>query len=107
MGKVLAIGSTPIITFNVPFDPTTLAACRVVFKGRESVLLEKNLNELTISATETGGQISFKMTQEETLLFPDRTTAQIQLHIRDMSGNAAVSKPIPMETSILLKREVV
>lgn len=107
MSRVLAIGSTPTIRFTVPFDPSTLAACRIVFKIRDEIVLEKNLQDLSIGTTETGGTFEFTMTQEETLLFPDRSTAQVQIHIRDMLGQAATSKPMPMETSILLKREVV
>lgn len=103
----LSIGSTPTITYNVPFDPTTLQKCRVVFTSKSGmVVLEKNIDELRLEATDTGGTISFDMTQEETLRFPNNTEAKTQIHIMDYSGSAAVSNVITFNTSILLKREV-
>ena len=102
----LSIGSTPTITYNVPFDPTTLQKCRVVFSSKNgSILLEKNIDELQFATTQTGGTISFTMTQDETLRFPNNTEAKTQIHIVDAIGSAAVSNVISFNTSILLKRE--
>lgn len=105
--EILSIGSTPKITYRVPFDPTALSECRVVFSSKSGLtILEKNIGDLTLEAAEEGGTISFTMTQEETLLFGNNTEARTQIHIKDSKGMAAVSNVITFNTSILLKREV-
>lgn len=106
--EILSIGSTPTITYNVPFDPTGLSECRVVFSSKSGLtILEKNIADLTLAASgDSNGTISFTMTQEETLLFGNNTEARTQIHVKDATGMAAVSNVITFNTSILLKREV-
>jgi len=107
MSAILSIGSTPTITYKVPFDPTALQECRVVFASKSGLtILEKNIEDLTLASTETGGTISFTMTQEETLKFGNNTECRTQLHVKDSNGMAAVSNVITFNTSILLLREV-
>lgn len=104
--EILSIGSTPTITYTVPFDPTSLHQCRVVFCSKSGLtILEKNIEDLTLEATETGGTISFTMTQEETLLFGNDTECRTQIHVLDSEDVASVSNVINFNTSTLLKRE--
>jgi hypothetical protein len=90
----------------VPFDPTTLSECRVVFSSKSGLtILEKNIEDLKLESSETGGMISFTMTQEETLLFGNDTECRTQLHVMDSEGVVSVSNVITFNTSTLLKRE--
>ena len=104
--EILSIGSTPTITYKVPFDPTTLSECRVVFSSKSGLtILEKNIEDLKLESSETGGMISFTMTQEETLLFGNDTECRTQLHVMDSENVVSVSNVITFNTSTLLKRE--
>ena len=105
----LTIGSTPTLRFSVPFDPTQLAACRVVLTGAGRILLVKEIGDLDLEAgeSEESGTISYQMTQAETLLFENGMQCAAQIHIRDETGTAAVSKVMRFDASVLLKREAV
>ena len=105
--EALIIGSTPTITYNVPFDPTSLQQCRVVFSSKSGItILEKNIDDLDLATSETGGTISLTMTQEETLLFGNNTECKTQVHVLDENDVASVSDVITFKTSTLLKRKV-
>lgn len=104
--EILSIGSTPTITYTVPFDPTTLQKCRVVFCSKSGItILEKNIEDLNLATSKTGGTISFTMTQDETLLFGNDTECRTQIHVIDKDNVVSVSDVITFKTSTLLKRK--
>lgn len=97
-------GTTPELTFNLPFDASTIKSLYVTFTDKEkNIVLEKTEADFTLSGSTIKGELS----QEETLLFEERTKARVQIRILTTDGKALKSIPFDIHIDELLKDGVI
>lgn len=79
-------GSTPALDFCVDFDLTIFEVVRVAFlcAGR---LIVKEKDEITLTSTDEGTDISVPLTQDDTLSWPYGRKVEVQVRYR--KGDAA------------------
>lgn len=69
-------GTTPELTFQLPFDAGALTKLSIAFEQDSVLVLEKKLEDCTVS----GQQVSVRLTEEDTLAFRQNgSVLQIQL----------------------------
>lgn len=71
----LVRGTTPTFVLTLPFNAEAITILSVAFAQNESVVVNKTLNDVTVS----GKQITLTLDEDETLLFDDSTDIEIQL----------------------------
>lgn len=74
MSKVVR-GTTPTFTLTLPFNAEAITILSVAFAQNEKVLINKTLNDVLIA----GKQITITLTENETLLFEDKSEIELQL----------------------------
>lgn len=68
-------GTTPTITFNLPFGVEEINNCEVYFAQNDELILEKDYDDCVLDGT----TIAVPLTQDDTLLLDDEEKLQIQL----------------------------
>lgn len=97
-------GTTPELTFNMPFDTSDIKKLYVTFKNRANeTVLEKTETDCTFS----GNKITLELSQEETLLFEERTQIRAQLRWLTQADKAEKSKVFIIYSDELLKDGVI
>lgn len=91
-------GTTPLIRFTLPVDSGTLKSCSVAFAQNGRLVLEKTLEE----ANKDGRNLSFGLSQEETLTLNSNFPCEIQLRAV-IGGTAFASKIFKVSVSRILK----
>ena len=96
-------GTTPTLSFELPTDTGELSEVWITISQKGSIVLNKTLSDCTLS----GNTLTVTLTQQETLLFENDGTAEIQLRARLTGGAAVASAIIPVETDRILKDGVI
>lgn len=96
-------GTTPIHTFTTDLDLTTADSVFVTYKQDGIVILEKDKDHLTI----TEDTITYKLTQEETLIFRPLYGVKIQIRAKFADGTAVASNVISAGINDILKEGVI
>lgn len=96
-------GTTPTLSFTLPFEASTLAEAYISIEQNRRVILEKSIEDCTLS----GNTISVKLTQEETLKLGVSDRTEIQLRVRLADGNALASQIFAVFTERILKDGVI
>ena len=96
-------GATPTHEFTVTEDFTAAVACFITYQQNGETVLEKSIEDVTITAT----KISTTLTQADTLVFKESAPVKIQIRIKMNDGSAHVSAPITTRASELLKEGVI
>lgn len=88
-------GTTPTHIFNLPFAASTISALSVTYKQDGETLLKKQKADCTLD----GNAVIVKLTQEESLKFTARDSVEVQLKVKDASGDviAHTVKSIPVK----------
>ena len=87
-------GTTPTITFTLPFDSRRISALNLCFAQQGTVVLEKNLEACRLE--EDTLQVS--LTEQETLLF-DSKKGMVEMQLRIGCGDARMASNI-MQISV-------
>lgn len=95
-------GTTPTHLFTIPFDASVISKVRVTYAQREKVLLTKDETECRLK----GNVIELKLTQEETLLFDEFASVQVQVRVLTEAGDALASDLIRVPCGAILDKEV-
>lgn len=95
-------GTTPKHTFKVPVDTGRIKTIKLVYIQLDEEVLTKRTEDFTLGE----GQISVKLTQEETFLFDYGVTATIQLRIVTLDGDVLSIKPRPLDLTEYYDNEV-
>ena len=95
-------GTTPTNTFTVDTDLTTAVAVFVTYRQGGQVLVEKSIDDLTITST----AVEVTLTQEDTLAFA-QGTVQMQIRAKFGDGAAIASNIIVAPVDQILKDGVI
>ena len=82
-------GTTPVITFTLPFSGDQITALHLCFVQKEEIVLEKDL-----SACKTeGNTLQVGLTEAETLLFDDKK-GMVEMQLRIGCGDTRMASNI-------------
>ena len=95
-------GTTPTHKFNIPIDASTIKSVRITYAQQGNVLLTKETADCRID----GNIVELKLTQEETLLFNEFSSVQIQMRILTIGGDALASELMRVPCGAILDKEV-
>lgn len=77
-------GTTPTITFNLPFDVSEIRNCEVYFAQNDELLVTKEIEDCVLEDR----TLSVTLSQEDTLAFDD--DAKLEMQIRFVFTNGTV-----------------
>ncbi len=95
-------GTTPTNTFTVDVDLTTAIAVFVTYKQGDRILVEKDIDDLDITAT----KVEVTLSQEDTLAFA-QGSVRIQIRAKYGDGAAIASNIIVAPVDQILKDGVI
>lgn len=96
-------GTTPTITFNLPFDVSTIQNCEVYFGQNDELLVTKGYNDCVL----TGQMLQVTLKQADTLQFDPSEKLQIQIRFRYNDGSVDATEIIKGKISDLLSDSVI
>ena len=99
-------GTTPTLLFNLPFSASIIKSAEITIKykkGTEKILIIKNLEDCNLGET----SISTILTQEETLQFPAKAIAYVQLRILTTDDRALATDIYTVTVKKLLSGDVI
>lgn len=99
----IARGTTPTHIFNTDVDLSNAVAIYVTYKQANTIVAEKNINEMTV----TPESIVLTLTQEDTLNFMPMRNVLIQIRAKFPDGVAIKSKTISASVEDVLKEGVI
>lgn len=92
-------GTTPTITFNLPFDVSTITNCEVYFGQNDELLVTKEYDDCTLSGT----TLSVTLDQEDTLQFDDDEKLQMQIRFVFTDGTVDATSILKGKVGKILK----
>lgn len=92
-------GTTPTITFTLPFDTNTLDAVWITFSQNDEEVFTLDNSEFLLN----GNTITVNLTQKHTLQLTSRGKVEIQIRCKTIHGQAIASKPITTWVERILK----
>lgn len=96
-------GTTPIISFYLPFEVDLVAELWFTMVQRGVEVFTKELEEMEIE----GSRIIVRMTQEETLKLASGQKVELQVRIRTQAGDAIASQVETVDVDRILKNGVI
>lgn len=96
-------GTTPIHTFTTDLDLSDAAVIWLTYKVDGKIVIDKQKEDLEVTAEE----ISFKLTQEETLKLLNGDRVRIQIRARFEDGTAVASNIMETNAREILKDGVI
>ena len=96
-------GTTPTITFNLPFSVSDINNVEVYFAQNDEMLLEKGYDDCVLSGT----TIAVPLTQDDTLLFDYEEKLQIQLRFMYNDQRVEATSVLKGKVGQLLKDGVI
>lgn len=94
-------GTTPTLTFTLPFETTGLAKCNIDFAQNGSVVLTKGIEDCTLSEN----SVAVSLTEEETLALNSKQLLEMQISVQKADNTIARSKPIVTKVGKALSGE--
>lgn len=82
-------GTTPTLTFTLPFAGNQITALNLCFDQQGEIVLEKSLEDCKVD----GNTLQVKLTEEETLLF-DSQKVMVDMQLRVGCGDARMASNI-------------
>ena len=95
-------GSTPTHTFDVSIDTSLIKEVKITYSQKDKEILVKRTNDCTIDE----GQITTRLSQEDTFLFEGNMIVTIQVRVLTTGGDALIAEPIMMAVGKCLDDEV-
>ena len=92
-------GTTPVITFNLPFDVSTIKNCEVYFSQNDVLLITKTMSECVLD----GKILVTTLTQADTLSFDEDEKLQIQVRFVFTDGTVDATEIIKGRVGKILK----
>ena len=103
MADITIQGTTPTVTFNLPFDVSTIQNCEIYFGQNDELLVTKGYNDCVLSGTTM--QLTLK--QKDTLQFDPAEKLQIQIRFRYTDNSVDATSIIKCKVGDLLSDAVI
>ena len=103
-GKIIR-GTTPTLTFALPFSAEQVEKAYVTFQQKGSVVLDKEAGASGCDCSEN--QLVVTLTQEETLRFLGGHKVEMQVRVRSVTGEALASKTVTAQVENVIKDGVI
>jgi hypothetical protein len=97
----MRLGTTPTLTFKLPFEVSMLSNAKATFRQGD-IRLEKKLGDFET----TENTLTIRLTQEETFLFRSDSQIKVQLRVVTLNGDALASDIFNIFVSECLDNEV-
>lgn len=95
-------GTTPTHIFkDFPFSSSEVAALRITYEQSGKTVLQKTKDDCTIS----DGCLTVKLTQKDSLQFASNVNVRIQIKLRTVGGDVAISNLMNKPVKIVLDKE--
>lgn len=94
-------GTTPTLTFTLPFETAGLTKCNVDFAQNGTVVLKKGIEDCTLSEN----SVAVSLTEEETLALNSKQLLEMQISVQKADNTIARSKPIVTKVGKALSGE--
>lgn len=96
-------GTTPIHTYDIPFDVSLIADLRVSYAQNGKEVVVKKKEDVTLD----GNTITVELSQAETFLFDcGKRVVDIQVRVLTVNGDALCSNVMTMQVEKCLNNEV-
>lgn len=95
-------GTAPTHTFTLPLDANAIKTVQVAYAQAGRVVLTKQTPDIIMD----GNSLSYKLTQQETLLFDASERVEIQVRLLTAGGDALASGIISIGVERILNDEV-
>lgn len=92
-------GTTPTITFNLPFSTSLIHKCEIYFAQDDELLLTKKLEDCVLGNT----SLSVTLSQADTLAFSEDAKIQMQIRFVFTSGAVDATNIIKSKIGKILK----
>lgn len=92
-------GTTPTITFNLPFYADTIANCEVYFSQADNLVLTKGYEDCVLSSK----TLSVTLTQADTLKFDEEEKLEMQIRFVFLNGSVDATNIIKGKVGKILK----
>ena len=92
-------GTTPTITFNLPFDVSTVRNCEVYFAQNDELLVTKAMEDCVL----TGTTLAVTLSQAETLSFDEEEKLEVQARFVFTDGSVDATEIIKQKVKEILK----
>lgn len=96
-------GTTPTLSFKLPFNTSDLSAAWVTLAQDGRVIIDKPMSDCVLE----GNVLAVTLTQEETLKLTAENRTEVQLRVKTTDGIAMASTIWRVETEKILKDEVI
>lgn len=97
-------GTTPTITFTIPFSVDDIVSCWITISQNRQVIIDKPIEECELN----GSTIRTTLTQEETLRLGVSDKTEIQLRLRLAAQDTTLASRIyTLTTERILKEGVI
>lgn len=100
-------GTTPIITFTLPFSFDLVDEIWFTMSQRGREVLTKEREDMRVDGPENGPRVFVKLTQQDTLLLDEKQKVDIQVRIRTTGGDAIASHVARTTVDQILKDGVI
>jgi hypothetical protein len=94
-------GTTPTLTFTLPFEVADLVKCDVDFAQNNKVVLSKKIEDCTLSEN----TVAVTLTEDETLNLSTKQLLEMQISVQKSDNTIARSKPIVAKVGKALSGE--
>lgn len=98
-------GTTPTLTFTLPFPTEDVVVAHVAFGQKGEVVLEKEMGADGCECKD--GKIIVVLTQEETLRLQPCCNVDIQIRLKTEYGDVLASRPITTFIEDVIQDEVI
>lgn len=92
-------GTTPTVTFNLPFDVSTIRNCEVYFAQNDELLVTKAMEDCVLEDR----TLSVTLTQSDTLQFDDDAKLEMQIRFVFTNGTVDATQIIKGKIGRILK----
>lgn len=98
--EVLRRGTTPTLTFKIPYSASDVADGWVTFKQYDSIMLDKRITDDGVTINDNSIEVA--LTQDETLKLY-ASVCMVQLRLKLANGNAVASGIVSVDIGEIIK----
>ena len=95
-------GTTPTHRFVLPFDTDMIQTVQIIYAQNDETVLTKGNDDCIFD----GNTVSAKLTQQETFLFTEDASVEVQVRVLTTDGDAVASRVMRVQCDECLSDEV-